>query len=135
MKAKMNMITRHSTMPNSSPATAKTKSAWLSGMTRLTVPSPGPTPNQPPWTSASRAHVDLERIALAGQEAVDAAGDVREDRVGGERAADARSAQRDDPQPRHAGHEEHHAPGAEHQHGLAEIGLRDQQRRAPGRAG
>ena len=35
------------------------------------------------------AHVDLERVALAGQEAVDAAGDVREDGIGGERAADA----------------------------------------------
>ena len=31
------------------------------------------------------AHVDLERVALAGQEAVDAAGDVREHRIGGER--------------------------------------------------
>ena len=30
------------------------------------------------------AHVDLERVALAGQEAVDAAGDVREHRIGAE---------------------------------------------------
>ncbi len=29
------------------------------------------------------AHVDLERIAFAGQEVVDAAGDVREHRIGG----------------------------------------------------
>ena len=135
MKAKMNMISRHSTMPNSSPATEKTKSAWLSGMTRLTVPSPGPTPNQPPWMMRLAAHVDLERVALAGQEAVDAAGDVREDRIGGERAADAGRAERDDPQPRHAGHEEHGAPGAEHQHRLAEVGLRDQQRQHQRRAG
>ena len=76
-------------MPNSSPATEKTKSAWLSGMMRLTMPSPGPTPNQPPLMIASRRHVDLERIALAGQEAVDAAGDVREDVVGAEGAAGA----------------------------------------------
>src|SRR5256885_778413 len=35
-------------MPNSSAATANTKSVWLSGRMRLTVPSPGPRPNQPP---------------------------------------------------------------------------------------
>ena len=51
------------------------------------------------------------------------------DRVGGD-ARPPRPAPPidDDPQPRHAGHEEHHAPGAEHQDGLAEIGLRDEQR-------
>ena len=76
-------------MPNSSPATAKTKSVWLSGMMRLTVPSPGPDAEPAAVHDRLAAHVDLERVALAGQEAVDAAGDMREDRVGGERAADA----------------------------------------------
>ena len=42
-------------MPNSSAATANTKSAWLSGRMRLTVPSPGPRPNQPPRMKDSTA--------------------------------------------------------------------------------
>ena len=42
-------------MPNSSAATAKTKSAWLSGRMRLTLPSPGPSPNQPPFMKDSIA--------------------------------------------------------------------------------
>ena len=42
-------------MPNSSAATANTKSAWLSGRMRFTVPSPGPRPNQPPRTKDSIA--------------------------------------------------------------------------------
>ena len=67
------------TMPNSSAATEKMKSVWLSGMMRLTMPSPGPTPNQPPLHDRLAGRVDLERVALAGQEPVDAAGDVRED--------------------------------------------------------
>ncbi|MNT65448.1 hypothetical protein D3C72_2034320 [compost metagenome] len=43
------------TMPNSSAATENTKSVWLSGMMRLTMPSPGPRPNQSPRMIASRA--------------------------------------------------------------------------------
>ena len=42
-------------MPNSSAATANTKSAWLSGRIRFTVPSPGPRPSQPPRTNNSIA--------------------------------------------------------------------------------
>ncbi len=55
MKANSPTTTRHSTMPNSSAATAKMKSAWLSGRMRFTVPSPGPCPSQPPRTKDSTA--------------------------------------------------------------------------------
>src|SRR5262245_40221965 len=55
MNANSTTSTRQSTMPNSSAATAKTKSAWLSGSTRFTVPSPGPRPNQPPRRNDSSA--------------------------------------------------------------------------------
>jgi len=37
------------------PATAKTKSAWASGIDILTVPSPGPLPNNPPLAKALSA--------------------------------------------------------------------------------
>ena len=42
MNAKRATRRIHSAIPNSSAATAKTKSVWLSGKMRLTVPSPGP---------------------------------------------------------------------------------------------
>jgi hypothetical protein len=64
---------RHSTIPNSSAATAKMKSAWLSGRMRFTVPSPGPLPSQPPRTKDFNRRVDLEGIARSRiDEAVDA---------------------------------------------------------------
>ena len=47
-KANSATMARHRIEPNSSAATAKMKSAWLSGRMRLTVPSPGPRPSQPP---------------------------------------------------------------------------------------
>src|SRR5262249_45095306 len=54
IKANSATSTRQSTMPNPSAATANTKSVWLSGRMRLTVPSPGPRPNQPPrWNDSS----------------------------------------------------------------------------------
>ncbi len=43
-------------MPNSSAVTANTKSVWLSGSERLTMPSPGPAPNHPP-----RRKLSMER--------------------------------------------------------------------------
>ena len=46
---------RQRMMPNSSAATANTKSVWLSGRLRLAIPSPGPSPNQPPLKKASIA--------------------------------------------------------------------------------
>ena len=55
MKANSASSIRQSTMPNSSAATANTKSVWLSGRMRLTVPSPGPRPNQPPRAKDSSA--------------------------------------------------------------------------------
>ena len=55
----MNMktaISRAQTIiPNSSPITAKTKSAWASGSTFLMRPSPGPVPISPPLPKASSA--------------------------------------------------------------------------------
>ena len=53
-------------MPNSSAATAKTKSVWLSGRMRLMVPSPGPRPNQPPRTNDSTAWSILKVSPEAG---------------------------------------------------------------------
>ena len=137
MKAKTHDQPMQTMMPNSSPATAKMKSAWASGMMRLTVPSPGPTPNQPPRMSESQRHVDLEGVARCrSREAVDAAGDVREASCRRRRRRRRRAPpSADDPQPRHAGHEEQHAPGDDDQHGLAEIGLGDEQRDDDGRAG
>jgi hypothetical protein len=52
-KAKSATIKRQARSPSSSPATAKTKSAWASGRKFLTVPSPGPWPQSPPWAKAS----------------------------------------------------------------------------------
>ena len=46
-------ISAQSAMPNSSPATAKMKSAWASGSDSFTVPWPGPVPVSPPWMKAS----------------------------------------------------------------------------------
>ena len=70
--------------------------------------------------------IDLERVALAGQELVDAAGNVRKDNVGEEQQARCTAGHDDDPQPRHACHEEHRAPDGGGQHGLAEVRLGDQ---------
>ena len=82
-------------MPNSSPATEKTKSVCASGMICLIDALARPEAEPVAVDHRLAAHVDLERIALAGQEAVDAAGDVREHRVGADgagstEAADAR---------------------------------------------
>ena len=74
-------------MPNSSAATANTKSAWLSGRMRFTVPSPGPRPNQPPRRKDSTAFVDLERVARRRiEEAVDALRHVRHGEIGAGKA-------------------------------------------------
>ena len=65
-------------MPNSSAATAKTKSVWLSGRMRLTVPSPGPRPNQPPRWKVSSARSMLKVSPEPGShEALDALRHVR----------------------------------------------------------
>ena len=55
MKANKATSARHRMMPNSSAATANTKSVWLSGRLRFAIPSPGPSPNQPPFQKASIA--------------------------------------------------------------------------------
>src|SRR5262249_579303 len=55
MNANRRTRTRHSTKPNSSAATANTKSASLTGKMGFTVPSPGPWPNQPPRKNDSTA--------------------------------------------------------------------------------
>ncbi len=72
----------------------KTKSAWLSGMSASMIdPHPVRHPSHLPLIKASRPMLDLERIALAGEEAVDAAGEMREDRVGAERLAATQTAE------------------------------------------
>ena len=47
------MMIRQKISPISSPATAKMKSAWLSGSEYFTVPWPGPVPISPPLAKAS----------------------------------------------------------------------------------
>ncbi len=59
-------MTRQRMAPNSSAATAKMKSVWLSGMMRFTVPSPGPLPNQPPCWKASSATSTWNVSAVPG---------------------------------------------------------------------
>jgi hypothetical protein len=64
------------------------------------------------------------------KELVDTAGDVRQESY---RPSKTRrrpcTAEHDDPQPWHAGHEEHAAPDGGRQDGLAKVGLGDEQRR------
>ena len=66
MKANSATSARHNATPNSSAATEKTKSVWLSGSRRLTVPSPGPRPNQPPRMKLSVAMSMLKLSPEAG---------------------------------------------------------------------
>ena len=113
IKANKATSSRQSTMPNSSAATANTKSVWLSGRMRLTVPSPGPRPNQPPrWNDLERL-IDVEGVARGGiEEALDAPRDVRHREIGG-RQPDRRGAgEPDHPDDPHAGQEEQRAPHA-----------------------
>ena len=53
-------------MPNSSAPTAKTKSVWLSGRMRLTVPSPGPAAEPAAAREAFQREIDVEGVARAG---------------------------------------------------------------------
>jgi hypothetical protein len=87
------------TMPNSSPATAKMKSVAV-GQDALDRALARALAEPAAAHQRLAPHVDLEGVALAGQEAVDAAGHVREGRIGHQRsrqAADA--ADEHDPQP------------------------------------
>ena len=80
------------TMPNSSAVTAKMKSVCASGRMRLTVPSPGPRPNQPPLAKLSSAVSTWKRVAGGlVQEALDALPHVRQQLVGGADAERGRS--------------------------------------------
>src|ERR1044072_6789092 len=110
MNANSASSNRQSTMPNSSAATANTESVWLSGSTRLTVPSPGPRPNQPPREEASRATSMLNVFA-----------EVREGKIAPRQPDRRGAAKADDPDPAHAGHEEQRAPDERDQHRLAEV--------------
>ena len=78
MKANSATSARHRMMPNSSAATANTKSVWLSGRLRLAIPSPGPEPEPAAVPEGFHRHVDLEGVAGGRvHEALDAARDVR----------------------------------------------------------
>ena len=115
-------------MPNSSAATANTKSVWLSGRMRLMVPSPGPRPNQPPRMKRFGGDVDVEGVAGGRiEEALDAPRHVRHGVVGAGQADGGRAGEPDHPDEPHAGHEEQRAPHQRDQHGLAEVGLQHQQ--------
>ncbi len=98
-------------MPNSSAVTAKMKSVWLSGRMRFTVPSPGPLPEPAALHEALDGGVDLEGVAgLRVEEAVDARGDVRQQRVGGEQPEHAEAAEAQHPEQVQAGQEDEPAP-------------------------
>ena len=53
IRANTNNNTIQIMAPNSSPKTENTKSACASGKCRFNTPSPGPTPNDPPFANAS----------------------------------------------------------------------------------
>ena len=114
-------------MPNSSAATAKTKSAWLSGRMRFTVPSPGPRPNQPPRMNDFDRVANLVVVARGRvHEAADARAYVRHKGIGAEHSHRRGAGESRDPDHAHAGHEEQRAPHQRDQHGLAEVRLEHQ---------
>ena len=114
-------------MPNSSAATANTKSVWLSGRMRLTVPSPGPRPNQPPLLEGFERLVDVEGVAGRRiEKTLDALRHIGHQHVGGREAERGHAAEPDHPDDAHAGQEEQRAPDQRDQHGLAEVGLQHQ---------
>ena len=124
MKANSATSTRQSATPNSSPATANTKSVWLSGNMRLTVPSPGPLPNQPPRMKLSVAMSMLKVSPDAGlRKCWMRRGDVRHGVIGHGQPAGGDAGDAEHPDQPHAGHEEQRAPHQHDQHGLAEVGL------------
>ena len=110
-------------MPNSSAATANTKSVWLSGRIRLTVPSPGPSEPAAALEGFERL-VDVEGVA-GGRvaESLDALRHVRNEHVRARKSDRGGAAQSHHPNETHAGEEEQCAPDERDQHRLAEIGL------------
>ena len=117
-------------MPNSSAATAKTKSVWLSGRMRLTVPSPGPAAEPAAAQEGFERLVDLEGVAGRRiEEALDAPRHVRDGEIGDGEPDRRGAAEAEHPDQPHAGQEEQRAPDQRDQHGLAEIGLQHERRR------
>ena len=115
-------------MPNSSAPTAKTKSVWLSGRMRLTVPSPGPFAEPAAAREAFQREIDVEGVARAAvHEALDALRDVRHGEIGADEADAGEAGEPADPDEPHPRHEEQRAPDQRDQHGLAEVGLHHQQ--------
>ena len=101
--------------PSSSPATAKTKSAWASGRYSLTVPSPGPRPQQAAIHEGVHRAVDLIAVAAGGiEEAVDAARHVRQGEIGADQIRDAAGHGRAPPRETQAGEEELREPHRRH---------------------
>ena len=129
MKANSATRMRQSTTPNSSAATAKTKSVWPSGRMRLIVPSPGPRPNQPPRMNDSVAMSILNVSPDAGsRKRLMRCGDVRNGEERRHQADAGRAGEPDHPDQTHARHVEQRAPDQRDQHGLAEIRLQHQKR-------
>ena len=119
--------TMQTTMPNSSAVTAKMKSVCASGRMRLTVPSPGPRPSQPPRENDSMA-VSTWKVspdALSRKRSMRARTCGRNS-IGRDDADKPGAAEAHDPEPVQAGDEEQAAPHDGDEHGLAEIGLQDE---------
>ncbi len=108
------------------------KSVCESGRLRLTIPSPGPRPNQEPETKTFERRLRLEIGRHAAdrlrrlEKGVDAGAHMRGEFIGEQRPGGADAAKAADPDPVQAGHEEQGAPDDRDQHGLAEIGLQHQ---------
>ena len=129
MKAKSATMMRQAMSPSSSPATAKTKSAWASGRIFLHRAFARAASPQPAIHEGVHRAVDLVAVAAGGiEEAVDAARHVRQER---NRRRPARRHRR----PRRAPTQTRRKPArkncvnhtADDHRGHAEIGLLDEQ--------
>ena len=74
-----------------------------------------------------RRGIHLEVVALPRDEPVDAASDMRKQRVGARDTAKRQGTERDNPKPRHPTDKEHQSPHRQCQHGLAKVWLCQQQ--------
>ncbi len=115
------------TSPNSSPSTAKMKSAWASGRVSLTAPSPGPLADQAALLEGLERPPDLVAVpAAAEQEAIDPVRDVAEAEIGQDAAGAGGQNEARQHRKGHAGQSELPEPDRNDHEGHADIGLQQQ---------